>query len=79
MLADRESARLAGHTGKYGPIEDECRDVKWMCSGVMTNTEEAYKETTCGKAPSCEHTEERQTTAAEAKNGTHTQIAKNLP
>ena len=54
-IADRESARLAGHTGKYGPIEGpgECGDVKWMCSGVMTNTEEAYKETTCGKAPSC--------------------------
>ena len=79
-IADRESARLAGHTGKYGPIEGpgECGDVKWMCSGVMI-TEEAYKETTCGKAPSCVTYQERQTTAAGAKNGTHTKLQEFCP
>ena len=54
-IADRETARTGGHEGKYGPIEGPgaCGEVKWMCDGVMTSTEEAYKETNCGKVPSC--------------------------
>ncbi len=52
-ISDRETARLGGHKGKYGPIEGpgKCGETVWMCNKVMVYSEEGYKDTECGKAP----------------------------
>ena len=54
-IADRETARTGGHKGKYGPVEGPgaCGETKWICSKVMMDTEEAYKQSACGKTPTC--------------------------
>ena len=54
-ISDRETARLGGHKGKYGPIPGpgKCGETVWMCNKVMVYSEEEYKNTDCGKVPSC--------------------------
>ena len=54
-IADREKARTSGHKGKYGPFAgpQTCGETRWMCNGIMMETEEVYKQSSCGKTKTC--------------------------